>query len=563
MKPLRLSATLLPLASLLSAHAQAEQPLLADNSQVLSAFAQSTGAAPPELVRQEDGGTRIEWKGSVAVDLYDNRVRVPASTGNVTSPQADGNFHRIQVSGDLRGLTPDNRIRYLQFMATQSDDRAVQSYPLLFNSVQAGHVSATTQLAVGDVNADFSALGTRLGVRGVLATTLLGPSTLSVSAGTLAPTWNAVMDEDKRTEYLRNLISAKLDAPLSATTRGFFSVQGYTDDPATVPLAQQTLLPASGHAATLGLAHQDGALALTAEAGLSRWSPEGQADRDAHALVLDGSWTGASTLLRFGHHRLGTYYTSLSAEAQPGIRETYLAADWRAADWLNVQGDLRRSENEAVNVAGGVAAVRTDAATFSETLGFGPNWPGLSLVLQQALSDGENPGGSDNRQWGYGAQLGYAAQAWNGAIAFNRRALRNDAAPTADGTTDTWSLSLGRTLMDDPSNPIWQASLGANASWQGQELDAGGSTQATQLGFNVAATHNRLGSFAAGISLGWVDPTTGDDLKNLAYTLEATHPFKGDKGSVKLYARDTRYHSGNPLLRNDARTLGIQLALNF
>lgn len=208
---------------------------------------------------------------------------------------------------------------------------------------------------------------------------------------------------------------------------------------------------------------------------------------------LDG---GAYTL-RAGHHDLEGYYTALSAQAQPGIRETYLAGNWQAAPWLALQGDLWHSENEAAKVAGGVAAVRSNAASFSDSIGFGTDWPGLSLTLMQSVSDGENPNGSDNRQWGYSANLGYA-------------------------------------------------------------------TQTTQVGLSVAASRTGLGTLGAGVNLGWVDPNpAGNEVKNLAYTLEATHPFKGDRGSVKLYARDTRYHSGNAALKNPARTLGIQFALVF
>ncbi len=562
----RLAFGLLPLIGLCVSPAMAGKTLLADNAQVLSVFGQATGTAPPALVTQDDGGTRIEWQGGVGVDLYDNRVTVPAATGNLTSPHGDGGFHRIQLTGDLRRHAPEERLAYLQFMATQSNDPAVQRHQVLVNSFQAGHATPSTQFAFGDVNADFTALGTSLGVRGLLAAARVGESTVSAVAGTLAPTWNAVMDEGVRTEYLRNVISAKIDTPLTGTTRAFVSLQGYADDAATLSLDQQALLPASGRAATLGFNHQAGAFALGGELGYSRWSPEGQSAHTDHALVIDGSWTAAAYSLRAGHHDLGGYYTSLSAQAQPGIRETYLAGTWQAAPWLGLQGDLRRSENLAANTAGGAAAVRTDGASFTENIGFGANWPGLGLTLLQAVSNGENPDGSDNRQWGYGANLGYATQMWNGALGYNRRTLKNEAPAggAGNGTTEVWSAQLGRNLMDDPANPTWVVNLGANASWQDQSLDAGGNTKTTQVGVNVSATRQGLGTLGAGITLGWVEPNpAGNELKNLAYTLEATHPFKGDRGSVKLYARDTRNHSGNAALKNTARTLGIQLALAF
>lgn len=551
---------LLPTACLLAGQAHAEKILLADNSQVLDAFKQATGTPAPALITQVDGGTRIEWQGGVTTDLYTNRT----SGGTLLNPLSDGDFHRVQVTGDLRRISPDNQTSYVQFMGTQSNDQSVQRDQNMVNSFQVGHFSESSQLAFGDVNADFSALGTSLGVRGLLGATRIGDSVLSLMVGTIAPTWNEVVDDKDRSEYLRNAFSAKLESPLSSSASVFLTVQSYADDPATVSSEMKILKPVSGHTGTAGLAYREGRLALDAEVGVSNWSPEDQDDKTTHALVLDGTWTADSYALSAGYHDVGIYYTSLSAEAQPGIREAYIAGNWQTSSWLALQGDLRHSENKMVDVAGSVTAVSTDSAMITQSISFGADWPGLGLSLSQNLSDGENEDGSDSLQWGYGASLSYTAQEWNGAFGFDRRRLTNDAAPVSDGTTDLWSLQVGRTLMDDPSNPRWLLSLGANASLQDQELDVGGSTRTKQFGLNLAASRTGWGTLSAGYSHGWIDPTGGGpDLQNRAYALEATHPFRGDTGSLKIYLQNSDNYSGDPTLENDAWTLGVQLVLIF
>lgn len=539
--------------------------VLADNSQVAASWAQAApSSATPEVIADGGGTTRIEWKGGVGLDLYDHRVTVPTATGNLTTPYRDGSFHRLQLTGDLRHTGPDNTRSWLQFMASGSNDRAAQTVSTLVSTLQAGHAGEGFLLAAGDVSPSFSTLGTSVGVRGLMGQKLVGQTLVSATAGTLAPLWNDLWDEHARTQPLRHLAAAKLDTALGQATRAFATLQGYDDDVTGLDGSASFLGAARGHTGTIGLTHQQGRFSLQGEVGVSRWKQAGLSSESDHAFILDGGWNGDGYTLQAGHHDLGLYYTSLSGMAQPGIRESYLAGTWQAVSWLGVQGDLRRSASEAAKVAGGATAVRSHAASFSERISFGANLPGLGLTLQQALSDGENPDGSDNRHWGYGAHLAYATQSWSGSVAFSRRALSNDAAPAADGSSDTWSVQVARSLMDDPVRPTWLLNLGVNASWQDQSLDLGGNTETTQFGFTLGASRDSWGSLDAGVSFGRTDPNpAGDRLKNLAWTLEARHPFKRDRGSFALYARDTRTHSGNASLRNTARTLGVQLAVNY
>lgn len=550
---------LLPLAFLLVTPAAAEKILLADNSKVLSNWQQTAGAPQTaELVTQDDGSTRIEWKGGVALDHYQNR----ATGGALLNPALKGNFYKAQVQGDLRATAPNGNVTYLQVSGTHSDDRALQRYPLLLQSAQMGWAGEGYQVALGDVAPSFSSLGTSLGMRGVLAQKQFGQNVVSVSAGTLVPTWNSLADEAKRTQYLRNVAAAKFDMPIGRATRAFVSFQGYADDPSTLDQGLSVLAPASGRTGTVGFVHQREQLTVTGEAGVSVWTESGQSGLRDYAYLLDASYNGQGYTLRGGHHNLGVYYTSLSAQAAPGIVETYLGGNWLAVSWLTLQGDLRRSKN-SVGDGTRVNATTTDSASLSQTIAFGADWPGLSLVLNQSLSAGKNVDASDNRNSGYGAALNYTQPIWNIALGYNLRAVANDASPSANGKIDTWTWTLGRVLTDNLTNPNWRTDLQFSVGMQDQRLDIGDSTRTLQYGFGVAASRSGWGSLNASVILGTVKPTGGGaDLRNREYTLDASYPFK--KGNtVKVYARESRLFTGAPALNNSARSVGVQLALVF
>lgn len=541
----------------------AERILLADNSQVAAAWAQEAPAAPvPDVVAQPEGGTRIEWHGGISLDAYQNH----ATGGTTLNPTLDGGFFRLQAQGDLRASRPDGSLNWLQFNLARSDDRAVQSVNTLIGTLNGGFSGPDYQVTLGDVTPDFSSLGTRLGLRGVMAQKLLGQTVLSGTVGTLTPIWNDLWEEDTRAQYLRHVAAFKLDTPLGTGTRGFITLQGYGDDSASLDgnlagAANGFAAATNGRTATLGIVHQDGPLALVTELGLSRWESDGQADENDHAFIADGTYSGQGYTLRAGHHDLGRYYTSLSAQVAPGIRETYLGGNWQTTTWLALQGDLRRSRNEQAQVAGSVAAVSTDAVALAEVITFGADWPGLSLTLNQNVSQGDTQAGSDITHQGHGATLGYATPSWNGSLGINQRWVRNDADTANNSRTDGVTLQLGRQFSDDPANPTWSVALQGSVGYQFQKLDAGGDNQNILFGLGVAASRLGWGTLNASYTVGRIDPTTGADLRNRGYLLEASHPFKS--GAVKLYARENRNFSGNAVLANTARTVGAQLTFQF
>ncbi|MDB5963704.1 MAG: hypothetical protein JWQ72_204 [Polaromonas sp.] len=64
---------------------------LEPNEQVIRSWQQNNlGSASPELKREEDGSTRLEWKGSASTDIYSNDVS--SASGLVIRPVRSVSF---------------------------------------------------------------------------------------------------------------------------------------------------------------------------------------------------------------------------------------------------------------------------------------------------------------------------------------------------------------------------------------------------------------------------------------------------------------------------------------
>lgn len=549
--------TALPFVVLFTVPAAAETMRLADNDAVLSNWQQAAGTSQSAtLIKQDDGGTRIEWKGGVSVDAYST----DATGGVLLNPASNGTFNTEQFQSDLRATTADGRLMYLQLSGMRSNDHSQQQNLFLLQSAQMGVAGKSYQVALGDVVPNFSALGTSLGVRGVLAQKRLGNTVVSASAGTLVSTWESLADPAKRSQFLRNVVATKVDMSLGATSRVFASFQGYADDPASLDGRLSPVAPAAGRTGTVGYAYQHDKLSVSSEFGYSVWSESHQVDQRDHAYLVDATYNGNGYTLWGGRHRLGAYYTSLSTQAAPGLIETYLGGTLQAASWLNLQSDVRRSENK---LAAGtfINAVSTDGVNLAQAITFG-GWQALSIMLNQTVSAGRNADDSSNRNSSYGGSLNYAKPVWNTALGYQHR-LDQSNSLLASGKIDTWSWQLGRALTNDPVNSIWRADVQFTVSVQDQTLDVGDSTRALQYGFTASASHLGWGTLNASCTLANIEPTgSGAGLRNFQYILEASHPLKsGD--SIKFYARDARLFSGNQALANSTRTLGMQLAVVF
>ncbi len=553
---------------LLPSSGHAANIILADNSQVLQSWQQGAGSAPT-LVQQPDGGTVIQWAAGVSMDAYNNN----ASGGNTVTPLRDGNFYKATVQGDLRGTEPTGDMRYLQFSVTGTNDRAVLSHAAgtQIGSLQMGIAGSGYQLALGDVAAGFSTLGTNVGLRGLLAQKQIGQSVISATAGVMVESWESLANAVDRTRYLRNAFAAKAETPMGEIGKVYATAQGYNDSKGDLANGATTLAPASARLATAGFAYQKEQFTLQGEAGFSRWEESGRAEESDQAYILDASWMFQSAGLRAGHHDIGKYYSSLAAQGGSGVKETYLNGNWIAADWLNLTADLRRSENALAGVPvvtfpptpPSANATQTDAFTLGAVITFGPSHPGWSLLLNHAQSLGENSGGAANRNRNDGVTVAYADQNWNGNLGYMLGSVENSGAPSTDADTNTWQFNIGRNLMDltVQGAPAWTLAANLGASRQEQDLDSGGGPTTTrwQLGLNGQKTDwgILMASYMDGRTTG---QATGVDIRQKSWQLEASHALKG-QNTFKLYWRDNKTSGSTSIPSGDHReqVVGMQL----
>lgn len=540
--------------------------LLAENDQVLQVWQQSGGTAP-ELVRQEDGGTVIQWTGGASLDAYHNS----ASGGGTVTPLRSGSFHKLQMQGDMRAVHPNGELTYLQFSATNTDDPAVLSHApgIQIGTLQFGHSAVDYQFALGDVMADFSSLGSSTGLRGVLAQKKFGDTLVSGMAGALAESWEQLAQHVDRTRYIRRVYGAKLDTPIGSNSRVFVTAQSYEDDEESLDNGNSVLAPASAHTTTAGFVYQQDRFALQGEAGFSRWQESGRNAEDDRAFILDASWTFDTLGLTAGHHDIGPYYTSLSAQTGSGLRESYFNGNWLAVDWLTLNADVRHSENKQATISNtgtppatsSVNSRKTDSLATTANITFGPEYTGWSLMLNQSLSSGENGDSADNRNTGYGSTLSYMDQLWNASLGYQFASSHNIGASATDSDSRSWQLSLGRNWHNaaDRVSANWMLALSLALSRQQQELDTGGgpTTTSWQLGLN--GQHDNWGilsaSYMHGITSG---QPGGGDIRQEGWQIDASHPL-GSDNSINLYLRENTTSGSTTGADYEERVAGIQL----
>lgn len=508
----------------------------------------------PQLIKQEDGGTVLEWHGSVSGDRYET----DASGGRMLTPLESDNYYKVDVDGDIRATSPSGAVSYAMISLTNTNDRSVLSHSTQINTLQLGRVTQAYEFAVGDVNPSFSSLGTNLALRGVLAEARLGETRIAGSAGVAAESWASLCDSDLRYQYQRDAYAFKLDTPVVQSMHLYLTAQGYNDRESSLDAGMSALSPASTRAATMGFTFQRSQFTVEGEIGTSRWKEEGQDSESDNAYILDAGWRAQKGGLRAGHHNIGLYYAALSGMAAPGIRETYLNGDWATTSWLTIDADLRRSKTE--QAAGTTIAETVDTITAGANINFDPLLPGLGLRLQQYRSIGENSDGSDNTNENYSAMLSYLSQHWNSGISYSHDDMSNDAGPEANGTTGTWTGNLGFSLNKDSTTGvrIWWASMNIFASWQDQDLDNGTTTK--NRSYNLELTAERAGWGILTSNVGWgttAQPTGGPDLHQRNIDIKATYPFMRN-WAIEFYLQENK-NWGDPDLRYSEKTIGLQL----
>jgi hypothetical protein len=543
--------------------------ILADNGQVLSAWQQSAGgAAQPELVKQEDGGTKIEWHGGVTLNKYVNT----ASGGALQTPQTSGSYYKAQIGSDLRVTSPDGNMSFAQVSLTNSNDRAVLSqYPTQINSLVIGRAGPGYQMSFGDTALNLSQLAGSLGgMRGFLGQKQFGLSTIvSGAAGVISPSWEALEGVVPRTQFLRNAYAAKVETKWGESTQLFVIQEGYSDNQSSLDSASSLLTPASASVTTMGFSYQKNSLSLTGETGASRWQETGQAGHSSMAYVFDARWTQQYYGLYGGHHDTGLYYTSLAGQAAPGLKETFVGGNWTAASWLGLNMDLRHSENKlAGSIPSGQSTInttRTNAVATQENITFGQKLPGLSLALQQSVSNGENSGGSAHKTTAFGASTQYSGQSWNGGVGYNLNKVANPSAMGLSAKTATWTYSLGRNFMGGSSavGPAWMASVNGSVNVQRYMPDAGSSTSSQNFNLQMHLQRDQWGMLDANYGEGYLtSPVGGAAVRTRIYGVSASHSF-GQQNSIRFYLSNNGNIAGAPNQVYNTRQVGAELIYTF
>lgn len=550
--------------------AQAQQDaavIAAPNDQVIQSWQQSNpGGAGPALKRDEDGSTRIEWKGGVTVDAYSNDIW--SAAGQTNTPLRSGTFFKNTLNSDLRVVRKNNTVDFFQLGATQTNDLSVLNpnrYQI--NNVQLGRSGEGYLFALGDVAPNFSSLSSALGVRGLFGQRQFSDMTVYGFTGLVAESWEALDNKVPRNQYLKDVHGIKVEKAFGTSLKTYLTTQSSSEREPTTVLAQ---VPAAARgksrSLTGGFQYQKDQFSVTGETAGSNYEDDGTSNRQGRASVVDANWRGDGISFRGGYHDISTGFTSLSTSARPGIREAYVGTDWTAASWVTVGSDLRRAR-VSTRATPDIAAtfIDTDALSTRATVNFGPNYPGLTASLQLAESKSINSADQRSKNSDVSSALNYTSNTWSSGIGFGRGKVLSEVSPTSDALNDSWSFNLGRNFSDALPDlaASWSATINFAASAQTQRLVVGGQTSNTNYTVILTGQRAGWGSFNLLITAGeTTQPNGGPNLRLRALQFDATYAIT-PKNNLKMYVRNTRRNIDDVLLASRENVAGLQLNINF
>lgn len=593
----------------LCAAAQATPPVNVDldnpaNQQVLRSWQLQTGQGMPfGSTTAVDPATGkpvasalagYEFHGQIELGGYNNRVSSPSGNAALGSTR-NGDFGKIVVQGDVRSTSAEQDVTYAQGTFTSTDDRGLQSrYATQINNLQIGRTGVGYQIALGDVAASFSGLSTNQGLRGALLAKDLGAFTVTGYAGVVADSWEALAERDtrdgqpSRTRNLRDVMGIKGEykiGPQGANqTSVYATLQNYRDRGGTassvsllVPLPLGTVIAPlttlEGTVASLGGKYSQGNLQVTAELATSNTEDQSgsQGSVTDEAFVIDALYKIGSVSLRAGHHNLGANYAALAQTNAAGVRETYAGADWQIIPQVLWGVDARTAVTRAptlgalIGATGALPASQFSLDSLSNRLSYSlQDLPGLAFSLSDTRSQGCDALGNDNRINTTQVGASFANTAWSVNVSLGIGHARSAANPSLDSNSQNWQLFVGRnwsgTGAGIASAAGWTLGLQGTLGQQTQKLlTLSASSQSTNMGLNLQATHPQLGMLSAG----WQhqtssQPTAGaPSLKSNSFNLDWSRDF-GSQWSAKAYARASKRNQGDVRLQFDERVIGVQ-----
>ena len=524
---------------------------------------QSTGSPAPELVKQEDGSTKIEWHGGAVLDYHDNSVE--AVSGRVRTPLSNGQFTNLQVQSDLRGTNAAGDVNYFQLGVTTTNDRSILSqFSRQINQVQIGRAGSGYLIAAGDVAPNFSSLSSALGVRGLIGQKQIGTTTFSGYTGYVVPSWEYLESRVPRTQLSRTAIGGKVEHTFDQKFTVYATAQSLRDHAGTADFSG--IDPTYIGTNSLGFQYTEGRYTLAGEAAVGRFSGDKQQNRRGYAEIIDGGWRGDVVSLRAGYHNIEAAFVSLSQAAQPGIREAYVGGDWTAASWLNLGLDLRNSQGFTLAAPPFTSQkTDTDSGSLRANINFGVNHPGWALALLENMSHSRDPNDFSTRNEQSSAALSYANASWNSGIAYALEHVRSQASPLTDSDTGTWQGNIGRRFSNEDSLTPASWTIGTNLSYtlQQQSLLTGLDLRASNIAFSINANRNNWGNINFVISRGTNSRPSGLPSLNVdSVQVDASHQI-GTKGSIKLYARQARRNVIEPAIGSIEKLVGLTLGYTF
>lgn len=571
--------------------AQSVPPAVVDptgNADALKAWQAASGnQLAPNLIKTEDGASKLEWKSTLAADAYNNDITPPpASPGapHTATPLNTGSFNKAVFATDIRLIEPGGQVNFLQFGLTASNDRAVLSrYPNQVTSLQFGRTGQNYQIGAGDAALSFSQLGTTLGLRGLNLQRQLGDWTLSGYGGVVSESWEALYNRapfdngPARSRFVRNVIGTKAEYALTPGLKVFATAQGYNDNVASLDVARISQQPSQARALSTGLSYQDGPWMATSEVALSRFDERYQLVRNGDALLLDGTYRQTSWSLRSGYHDIDPKFVSLSQAVPPGVKESYLGADWTAAPWITLGADYRNAANRTAGLTLLAppsdpvlpppfpilaSSTLTRSLTNRANINFGPDLPGWALSLSNTASRGKDAQQQKNRNQNSNAALSYGSANWTGTLGYMVGKLTNSASPQGDSTTSGVQAQLGRNYAG--SIIPWSFGWSLTAGEQTQKLTfTGNQTKSRAQGLALNGQRSDWAQFTFSYQNSIVSQTTGGpDLATRSVQLEIVKKF-GEQNSLKAYLRESQRNVGDVNLRTDEHAFGMQLVLGW
>jgi hypothetical protein len=536
------------------------------NDPVLAAWqAQNAGGPSPELVRQDDGGTKIVWTGNVSADIYSNHVSSPS--GTVTSALRNGGYSKTVVQSDLRGTGGAGQTTYFQLGWTASDDPAVLSqHQRQINNVQIGRAGEGYQVAIGDVMANYSTLGSGIGARGASGQAQLGKWSLSGYGGVVAPSWEALAGLVPRTQCLRDVQGGKVEYALLPGAKVYATAQSAGDREASVPAGSSYSQPMAIRSHSVGFQYQDGNLQATGEYAHGGSGIKNQNWHQGDALVLDANWRTEKWNFRGGVHDLDPGFASLAGSVQPGIWEAYANADWTASSWLTLSGEARNTRNRAeANSYSPATTTVTHSNSLRANANFGPNLPGWGSTFQQTRSQTRSPQNTISRTVQSNGQLNFSSPKVNASLGYGLGTAANDASPDYNSQTTSWQLNYARNYSDGTPTTAqtWNLSLNFNGNLQKQEMANGSVTDNLNYSIGLNGQHDGWGSLQLAYTGGvMTQPYGAPDMRQIGLTLDATRPLPHN-ASVKVYVRDNQRNIGAPLMQAHEAVSGLQFNAPF